>query len=175
MIHAEVKNRIDEDICVMLQIDNHAGNYLCDCGQASLLSVKDCSAINAIFISHTHIDHFINFDQVIRHQVGSGQRVVICGSSGMAERVSAKLRAYTWNLLQAGNATNTIYEVREVSAEHSVAYFELTAPQWQPQHLKTEETKIVYQTEVLTVECTVLNHGIPCSSLPIYGTRQGEH
>lgn len=61
MFNAEVKSKIEEDICILVNLDNHPWNYLCECGNASDLTVKEVQNSNAIFISHTHIDHFVNF------------------------------------------------------------------------------------------------------------------
>lgn len=55
MIHATLKNLPTEDICIHLSVDNHALQYLCECGSASLLSKKDCLSLGAVFISHTQI------------------------------------------------------------------------------------------------------------------------
>jgi ribonuclease Z len=162
MIYAEVKNKIDEDISVLVTMDNHASAYLCDCGQASLLTVKDYNAIQAVFISHTHIDHFVHFDHLIRHQVGSGRRIVICGNESIGQKVQSKLQAYTWNLLEAGGAMNAIYEVREIISDDTIRIYELHAPEWQLTHVRTEQTKIVYQTDVFEVQFTILDHKTPC-------------
>jgi len=39
MFNAEVKSEQNEDICIMIKVDNHSYNYVCDCGEASLLTV----------------------------------------------------------------------------------------------------------------------------------------
>ncbi len=161
MIRATIKSKVDEDICLMLNFENHAPNYLCDCGFASELTVKDCRDVAAIFVSHTHIDHFIGFDNVMRHQMGSGKRVIVCGSTGLAKHVQAKLQAYQWNLLVENDPTNTSYEVREVTDNQHITVFLLEAPNWERQEINTYTDAVVFENEAFSVRYTLLDHGVP--------------
>ena len=60
MLEATLLSRLGEDICLKFQPTNHKYVYLCDCGAASDLTIKDCHDLGALFVSHTHIDHFCN-------------------------------------------------------------------------------------------------------------------
>jgi ribonuclease Z len=158
MIHATLKNLPTEDICIQLSIDNHARQYLCECGSASLLGKKDCLNLAAIFISHTHIDHFVNFDTVLRHQLGSGMRVVLCGPKGIAKQLQAKFRAYNWNLI----AENELqYEIREIQNEHRIKTYQISPPKWNLQVIGDLEGPVLYQNEAVKVRFTILDHGTP--------------
>jgi ribonuclease Z len=65
MFHSEIKSQFNEDISILVQLDNHPCNYICECGDASNWTVKEVQNAHAVFISHTHIDHFVNFDRLI--------------------------------------------------------------------------------------------------------------
>jgi ribonuclease Z len=91
MFNAEIKSKIGEDICILVKPDNHPWNYICECGDASGLTVKETHNANAVFISHTHIDHFVAFDNVVRHQIGIQRKVIICGPKGIAQQVQSKI------------------------------------------------------------------------------------
>lgn len=158
MIRATIKNLPTEDICIQLSIDNHPRQYLCECGSASLLGKKDCLSLGAIFISHTHIDHFVNFDTVLRHQLGSGMRVVLCGPMGIAKQVQSKLCAYNWNLISEDEVQ---YEIREIQDENSIKFYELRPPKWELKQIAEHEGPIICQNESLTVRFTILDHGTP--------------
>lgn len=160
MITATFKNLVNEDICLQLNFENHKWNYLCDCGYASQLSVKDCRDTNALFISHTHIDHFINFDHILRHQLGLGRKIVICGPAGLAQNVQNKIKGFTWNLLVADNPENTSYEIREIHDNQQIKVFHLKAPKWELEVVESYESQVVYETEAFQVRYTTLNHGI---------------
>jgi ribonuclease Z len=158
MIHGTLKNLPTEDICIHLSIDNHAKQYLCECGSASLLGKKDCLNLAAIFISHTHIDHFVNFDTVLRHQLGSGMRVTLCGPKGIAKQLQAKFRAYNWNLI----AENELqYEIREILNERRIKIYQVSPPKWNLQLIGELDGPILYQNEAVEVKFTILDHGTP--------------
>lgn len=158
MIHSSIKSRSHEDISILHQFDNHPWNYLSDCGQASDLKVKECQAIKAIFISHMHIDHFINFDQLLRFQIGTGHNIVVCGPIGIAEQVQSKIKAYTWNLIETGSVS---YQIREIQSEHLIQVYDLKPPKWELVPLQTITDGMLFSNEVFEVSFTILNHGIP--------------
>ncbi|MEM7101924.1 MAG: peptidase [Bacteroidota bacterium] len=158
MIHATLKSKWDEDICLMLTIDNDKWNYLCDCGSASLLKPGECLKTRAIFISHTHVDHFINFDTIMRHQLGLGKLNSICGPKGIAENVRGKLLGYQWNLIETDSIT---YEIREVNEQGRIAIYHLKPPKWELNFIKNLESNTIFKGEEFSVSYTILDHGIP--------------
>ncbi|BDD11417.1 ribonuclease Z (plasmid) [Fulvitalea axinellae] len=159
MFKAELKSRQDEDICVSVTLDNHSKNYICECGDASGLTVKDCQDAEAIFISHAHIDHFVNFDSLIRHQIGTEKRIVVCGPQDITERVTHKLLAYTWNLIEAGSVE---YEIREIS-ESGIKRTLLAPPNWEPITLPDLDLPLgqIFSNERFAVHFTILDHKTP--------------
>ncbi len=165
MLKAVNKSRADEDISVLITIDHQRWHYLCDCGLASDLTKKDCLNTLALFISHTHIDHFIGFDNVIRHQVGIGRTIYVCGPPGLAAKVQQKMQAYEWNLVDEGDATNTVYEIHEIINDNTIRISRMQPPHWQLEF--TEErsgSNVVYSDDAVTVYYTLLDHGTPCAA-----------
>ncbi len=161
MFHATLKSRLQEDVCLQLNVENHSLSYLCDCGFASDLSVKDARDTAALFISHTHIDHFIHFDHVMRHQLGIGRQVVLCGPAGLALNVQHKLLGYHWNLIQ-DDETAVRYEVRELHPDGRVECYLLSPPTWQLQRLPDLQGPEIYRNEVFAVTAVILDHGVDC-------------
>lgn len=158
MFHAVIKSREDEDICILVQLDNHPWNYICDCGDASELTVKECQNTRALFISHTHFDHFSNFDGIIRHQLGIEREVVICGPRYIARQVQSRLQSYTWNLV----APNAIaYQVREIVDEQTVKVFTLRPPLWELEQTTEFFGNTVLKNKQFQVDFTILDHKTP--------------
>lgn len=73
---------------------------LFDLGDLSNLSARKLLRISHIFVSHTHVDHFIGFDQFVRTCLGREKRVHIYGPQGFIDRVGHHLAGYTWNLVE---------------------------------------------------------------------------
>lgn len=158
MFQSEIKSQINEDISILVQLDNHPWNYICECGDASNWTVKEVQNTNAVFISHTHIDHFVNFDMVIQHQIGIQRRVVICGPKGIAVQVQAKLKSYTWNLIKK-NAI--VYEIREMLSENEIKVFEIEPPLWDLVEKTTLKSKLLFQEKNFVVTGILLDHKTP--------------
>src|SRR5574341_2464010 len=83
---------------------------LFDLGQNDTLGPTRLLRANDIFISHTHMDHFIGFDRVLRVALGRGKTLRLFGPPGLIANVTGKLRGYTWNLVDGYPLT---MEVRE--------------------------------------------------------------
>ena len=55
--------------------------------------------LSHVFVTHTHMDHFSGFDQLLRVVLGRKSNLVLVGGPGFAAQVEHKLRAYTWNVV----------------------------------------------------------------------------
>ena len=155
MFLPEVKSQKDEDICILIRVENHSYNYICECGEAKALTVKECQNTKAIFISHTHIDHFVNFDTILRHQIGSKQRIIICGPKGITKQVQSRIQSYCWNLI---TEDAIIYEVREIQSQGTITSAELKPPFWEITPLEDASNPSIYENELFEVTYTILDH-----------------
>ncbi len=61
--------------------------------------MKELLRIRQVLISHTHIDHFIGFDALLRAQLFSSKPLTLYGPPGLASQVGGKLAGYAWNLV----------------------------------------------------------------------------
>jgi ribonuclease Z len=77
-------------------------------GKALLLDIGDISRaapgllfkITEVFVSHTHIDHFIGIDHLLRLNLARKRVLHLYGPPGIIAGMTGKLRGYTWNLTQ---------------------------------------------------------------------------
>ena len=73
--------------------------FMFDLGDLGALSPGDLLKVSHVFVTHTHMDHFIGFDQILRLLLGRDKELVLFGPHGFIDQVAAKLNAYTWNLV----------------------------------------------------------------------------
>lgn len=96
---------------------------LFDLGDIRALSPRKILRITHVFISHTHIDHFIGFDHLLRLCLGREKRIHLFGPPGFTARVEHRLASFTWNLVESYPTDFTVVAVelhpdgRRISAE----------------------------------------------------------
>jgi ribonuclease Z len=134
-----------------------------DLGDLSLISNSDLLKISHIFISHTHIDHFIGFDRLLRVIFGKGKTIYLYGPENFIENVAGKLAGFTWNLIDRYDESITI-EVIEVHSDRLVKAKFIAAERFK----KTEQKEETYTGGILvdedgfTVRTAILEHRVPC-------------
>jgi ribonuclease Z len=65
-----------------------------------------------LFVSHTHLDHFIGFDRVLRLFLARDAVLSLYGPDGVIANVQGKLAGYTWNLLDGYKFAVRVHEIR---------------------------------------------------------------
>lgn len=155
MFNAEVKSERNEDICILIKVDNHTYNYICECGEAKSLGVKECQNTKALFISHTHIDHFVNFDTILRHQIGIQRMVTIVGPKGIINQVQNRIKSYCWNLIEEGAIE---YEIREIETQDKFRIAKIRPPLWEVEEEKFISSDQVFIEKDFNVEFEILDH-----------------
>lgn len=88
-------------------------SLLVDLGDLGRLSPRQLLRVSHVFVSHTHMDHFMGFDRLLLICLGRERRLDLIGPPGFIDRVEHKLAAYTWNLI-AGNETDFVIHASEV-------------------------------------------------------------
>jgi ribonuclease Z len=137
--------------------------FLFDLGDISSLSNADLLKVSHVFVSHTHIDHFIGFDRLLRTVFGREKTLTFFGPENFIKNVEGKLAGFTWNLVDRYEESLTIkvIEVREdillkgtfraidkfeISGEEEVAF----------------EDGIILDDPMCVVRAAVLEHRVPC-------------
>lgn len=109
----DIVGGISGDPAVLCVLKNTTTRFLLDLGDLAPLPKRELVRTHHAFVSHTHIDHFIGFDQWLRVHISQRQRLFVSGPRGFVKQVSAKLGGYTWNLLDAGQIQFTVREIWE--------------------------------------------------------------
>ena len=73
---------------------------LFDLGDLAALPPRKLLRTSHVFVSHTHMDHFVGFDRLLRTCLGRGRPLALYGPEHFIEQVEHKLAAFTWNLLE---------------------------------------------------------------------------
>jgi ribonuclease Z len=138
---------------------------LFDIGDLSPLATREVLRVSHVFVSHMHMDHFAGFDRLLRLGLYRDRRVDLVGPPGFADAVDAKLRSYTWNLLDeeshdfslsasdwtpGGFVRCSLFRARRGFARQEVA----------PVLSGTDD--VLLDDPEFRIEGAMLDHGIPC-------------
>ncbi|MHB8771831.1 MAG: ribonuclease Z [Syntrophales bacterium] len=150
----------DPGVYVDFKYRNEA--FLFDLGDIHPLPPRKLLKIDFIFVSHTHMDHFIGFDHLLRISLGRDRRIRLFGPPAFLANVEHKLNAYTWNLV--GNYTNDFeLLVTEVHPGELVTRLYRCRDAFKP---SGEERRPFDGTlvagEFFTVRAAFLDHDTPC-------------
>jgi ribonuclease Z len=140
-------------------------SLLFDLGDVHLLPPRRLLKVDYIFVSHTHMDHFIGFDHLLRLCLGRDKHLHLFGPPGFLERLEHKLKAYTWNLVE--NYTNDFAILAtEVHADRRTTRRYECRRAFQPE--VQEESRpfdgTLLETRFFSVQAIFLDHLIPCLS-----------
>jgi len=102
------------DPALYVRLANEKKALLFDLGDISSLSPGELVKVTHAFVSHTHMDHFVGFDHLIRLNLSRDKTLHLFGPEGIIENVKGKLKGYTWDLV-AGYPF--IVEVTEINTD----------------------------------------------------------
>ena len=137
---------------------------LFDLGNIRALVPRQLLRISDIFVSHTHMDHFADFDWLLRICLGRDKQLRLFGPPGFIDRVEHKLGAYTWNLVNNYETELTLavtelhpgqvgkraeFRCRKAFAREAETWLNLPGG-------------VLVDEAALQVRAAVLDHGIPC-------------
>ncbi|MFP4573277.1 MAG: ribonuclease Z [Desulfobacterales bacterium] len=136
---------------------------LFDAGEISALSPRDILKISHVFITHTHMDHFIGFDRILRICLGREKTLRVFGPEGFIQKISSKLRAYTWNLVH-NYAAPLVLHVTEIRSDRLVSCRFDCGNRFEPSPLEYDafNAPLLYHEPGFIVEAAILDHDIAC-------------
>jgi ribonuclease Z len=113
-----------------------------------------------MILSHTHMDHFIGFDHLLRIFLARELHIDLFGPPGIIDNVRGKLAGYTWNLIESYPFSIAVHEVgaEQIESVHLPARTAFTP---EPRGSRPFDGTLV-DTAELTVSATHLDHRIPC-------------
>ncbi|UCF93160.1 MAG: ribonuclease Z [Desulfobacterales bacterium] len=141
---------------------------LFDLGDIHALAAKDILKISHVFVSHTHMDHFIGFDRLLRLFLGREKSLYLYGPAGISHNVEGKLAGYAWNLVE-----NFSYRLSLNLTEVHPKYTRTSVYHCQDRFRPNSETvqrpfnEVLYEEPSLAVSTVILDHGISCLGFAI--------
>lgn len=135
--------------------------FLFDLGNLDRVPQKNILKVQKIFVTHTHIDHFIGFDRLLRVNIPHKRQLEFVGPVGIVANIEGKLAGYVWNLLERHQLR---FIIHEIASDQKISSHRL-------QFENTGFKRSFYQDhchEVVSsfrdgakIKATIVDHGIP--------------
>ncbi|MDC0207132.1 ribonuclease Z [Nitrospinae bacterium] len=162
-LHSTLVNDPFGDPGLLVQFLFQKRSLLFDLGDISPLSNAELLKVSHVFVSHTHIDHFIGFDRLLRTVFGREKTITFFGPENFIKNVEGKLTGFTWNLVDRYEESLTfkVVEVREGRLLKATfkAIDKFKRVDEQGIELKNG---IIHEDPLFTVSAAVLEHRVPC-------------
>jgi ribonuclease Z len=166
--HARLINDPFSDPGLFIPVSFERRALMFDLGELSNLSARDLLKVSHVFVTHTHMDHFIGFDGLLRLLLGRDKEIHIFGPSSFMNKVEAKLSAYTWNLVEnyENNLSITVIEVhREKALRQRYESRNRFEPSAEPEELTFNGNLLSERS--FSVDAALLDHKVDCIGLAL--------
>jgi ribonuclease Z len=159
-----------EDPVLFISFHYERRAMLFDLGRLDRLAVRDILKLSDVFVSHTHIDHFIGFDHLLRCSLNREEKLRLYGPRGFIENIRGKLAGYNWNLIDSYPIVLVVHEIdgatmRKVKfrAAHGFRMEEETVAPF---------CGTLLEEPALCVRAAILDHKIPCLAFSLEESRR---
>lgn len=140
---------------------------LLDCGRSLLLDLGDVHGVAArkllrvdrVAVTHTHMDHFVGFDALLRLMLGRNKELVLSGPTGLLRNVQGKLDGYVWNLIEDYSVRLRVEEI-DGDTVHSALFSAAGGLRPVPQPAR-DWTGVLHAEDSFSLHAVTLDHGIP--------------
>ncbi|HHN64392.1 MAG TPA: ribonuclease Z [Nitrospirae bacterium] len=158
-------NGIFEDPVVYLRFLRQRRAFLFDAGDVSALSSRDINKITDLFVTHTHIDHFIGFDMILRQLLRRDTPLRVYGPEGIISAIKGKLQGYAWNVISEYPLQIMVHEVREdIILKVGFSAFNRFVPEAENE---TTFRGVILEEDDIKVKAAVVEHDIPVLAFSI--------
>jgi len=147
------------DPALLLNLRWQGRALLIDLGRIDRTPAAVLLPIEAVFVSHAHMDHFMGFDQLLRLFLARDGTLRLYGPEGLADCVAGKLAGYTWNLTDDYAFT---IEVTEIAPRQMTSWCFAARRRFAREPLGSARpfAGVVVADPAFTVEAALLDHKI---------------
>jgi len=154
-----------EDPCLFVRIPHEKRAIQFDIGDISALSPSEMFKISDVFVTHTHIDHFIGFDSLLRMILRRETPLNVYGPPKITACIEGKLKGYTWNLIKDYPTVINAFAFDGRAVSHSSFR---AKNRFKKEALSTSDSKgVLLRNPQFKVKAMKLDHGTPCLAYAI--------
>jgi ribonuclease Z len=163
--HFKLPKDVFEDPFLFVRMLRERRAIQFDLGDISGLTPSEMYKITDVFVTHTHIDHFIGFDALLRVVLRKETPLNIYGPPNITACVAGKLRGYEWNLIQDYPLVINVFSFSGRDILHSV--FRAGNRFRRETAGRTKSDGLLLTNPLYRVKTAKLSHGTACLAYTI--------
>jgi ribonuclease Z len=134
---------------------------LFDGGENHPLSMQQLADLEAVFVSHHHVDHFIGLDRIMRANIDRDKTLHVFGPVNTIQKVYDRIRSYEYPFFPFQKIAVRVTELCD--GVRRTATLECTK-RFPPPEIAEEPWagRVCYENADLTVEAVPVDHTVPC-------------
>lgn len=146
------------DPLLHVRLRNQKRSFLFDLGDPARLRAKIAHQVEAVFLSHAHLDHIGGFIWFLRCRIGPFGPCRIFGPEGTIQRIENFLQAIIWDRIED---LGPIFEVAEIQGGKLIRA--QLQPGKEPESLqpKSIQKGIILADESFNIRAEICDHNIP--------------
>jgi ribonuclease Z len=160
VFHLKLINGYFDDPCLSVRIVHEKRGILFDLGVLNALGTSDFYKISDVFVTHTHMDHFIGFDTLLRAVLRRESPLNVYGPPSILPCVQGKLKGYTWNLIEDYPIEINVFAYDGRKVIHALF---AAKSRFRKEIISIESSDgMLLQEPLFTIRAAKMDHGIPC-------------
>jgi len=154
-------NQSTGDPALFIDFPGRNDALLFDSGENDSLPLQVLGDLEAVFITHHHVDHFIGFDRIVRANLDRDKTLKVFGPDKTIQKIYNRIKSYEYQFFPF---QKVIIDVHEVLADRiRFARLECTQRFPRPKIVESERSgPVIYQNEAHTIEAVLVEHTVPC-------------
>jgi ribonuclease Z len=153
----------DNSLFLKVITGNRVYRFAFDAGEncLSTLPFGELKEIDALFLSHHHMDHISGFDSFVRANYSRDKLIPIYGPENSSQICHHRFLGYTWNLVGPGSPGG--FMVHDIT-ENSIKRITFKTEDAYREELSISEVpfdEAVYENDDLIIKCKIMDHKIP--------------
>lgn len=146
---------------------------LFDGGENHALTTQQLADLEAVFVTHHHVDHFIGLDRIIRANIDRDKTLHIFGPVNTIQKVYDRIRSYEYPFFPFQKIAVQVHELD--GGVERTAILECTKRFPPPQVTERPWTgPVCYENDSLCVEAVAVDHTVPCLAFAL-AEKPGHH
>jgi ribonuclease Z len=168
VFHPFLPNGPSGDPALWVDLPDEGRSLLLDLGDLRKIANRKLLRVERAVVTHTHMDHFIGFDHLLRLRLARDQTLVVSGPPGFLRHVQGKMESYNWNLI-ADYPVRLVAEELEGDTIRSVVYTGEGRMRAVPQPARPFHGTL-HAERAYTMHVDLLDHGIPVLGIALHET-----